>query len=193
MCALANLTCFATAHAAAPDEVSPDVRARFHVAPAEDAAGTAERLLRVWVNGVDAGVQRVLLQAGQPVLPADVATTLRLQAPDAGLVLQRARELTYSLTEASGELHITVPEASLLPLTIGAPGIADLRLSPESWGVWVDYDVNMRLGASGLGGGGYAQLRATGPDVSAVSSWASSAATQTEDSGCRCPFRGGWV
>lgn len=177
LAALATLPCcwLAAASALAADAVPAEVQARFHVAPGEAVEAPSERLLRIWVNDVDAGVQRVSMRAGQVVLPPAVAATLRLRAPATGLVLQATRDLSFTLTVATGELHIVASEASLLPLSIGVPGLADLRLSPEAWGAWLDYDINMRLGRGGLGGGGFAQLHATGPDFTGLSSWAFSA------------------
>ena len=165
----------ATVHAAAPDD-SPS---RFRTAPAEVA--DQKVLARVSVNGVDQGIHEIRVSGDKVSVPRASLSELRLGnlASDA-LELVPGGAVAYRWDAPKSELSMTVGASSLQSLRIGADGDSgqQLVLSPEAWGGWANYDLNVRrsfggtpAGARTLGAGGIVGFHGTGPDVAANSTW----------------------
>ena len=171
----------APAWAAMPDD---DLASRFATAP--ESTGEQRQLTQVTLNGVDCGTQLIQVSKGRVTLPAATVRALGLVGrPDEALDLSAARGVAAKLDEAQATLTLTVP-VSMLAAQRFAPDVdaTPVRLSPETWGVYVDYDANVRheFGpvtsgsnfntlssgnrSTGFGDwGGIADLRVLAPDV----------------------------
>jgi outer membrane usher protein len=110
-------------------------------------------------------------------MPPDTVRGLRLTPAATGVL--HATELapgTYNLDRAGGTVAITAPATAFELITLTPFGaLADQPLSPETGGLYLNYDVNARHarsgGASHDGYGGFASLHAFAPDFVANSGW----------------------
>ena len=190
--ALAMMACAGAVRAAARQD--DNLASRFATAP--ETAPDQQQLVQVEVNGVDLGNQLVRVSHGRITLPPATVSALRLaRRPGEALDLSPGSGITSRFDEARAALSLTVP-VSMLASQRFAPEADEtkVRLSPETWGAYVNYDVNFRhefggmspngtpgavLGgasgarSSGLGTwGGLAELRALAPDVVGGFGWA---------------------
>jgi outer membrane usher protein FimD/PapC len=107
-----------------------------HFRTAPEAVPPQMQLVQIFVNGVDAGLNQIIVSSGSVSLPASTVAALRI-AGIAGdpLVLTGRADIGSEFDEAKSVLNLTVPIAMLGPnrLDLGPPG-SDLALSPETWG-----------------------------------------------------------
>ena len=179
---------------------SDDLASRFATAP--EAAPDQQQLVLVEVNGIKFGSQLIRVAQGRITLPAATVVTLGITGPARQpLELSPASEITSRHDEALGTLSLTVP-ASRLASQRFAPeaGAARVNLSPETWGAYVNYDLNARhdfgpstTGTSQTSGspgrkassfgswGGFAELRVLGPDAIGGFGWAYDSSRLTRD------------
>jgi len=189
-CAVAGaLMLCATAQAENPANSPGDTQEALasHFLTAPEAVPPQMQLVQIFVNGVDAGLQQIIVSSGTVALPAATVAALRI-AGIAGdpLVLSGRADIGSQFDEAKSLLNLTVPIAMLGPnrLDFGPEG-RDLALSPETWGAYVNYDVNARRGfggttngtgtigaGAGLQWGGLFDLNAMMPDFIGHNSWA---------------------
>lgn len=160
-----------------------DLASRFVTAP--DTAPDQRRLVQIEMNGVDFGLQLIELSGhGAITLPPETVRALHLvSGSQQALELSRESGVVAHYDEPQATLALAVP-TSLLAAQHFAPEMdaGQFRLSPETWGVYANYDVNLRhdLGSSAAaaGGGklgswgGLADVRALGPDVAGSFGWA---------------------
>jgi hypothetical protein len=150
--AVALLLCGA-AQAENPAATQEALASHFRTAP--EAVPPQMQLVQIFVNGVDAGLNQIIVSSGSVSLPAATVAALRI-AGIAGdpLVLTGRADIGSELDEAKSVLNLTVPIAMLGPnrLDLGPEG-RDLALSPETWGAYVNYDVNARRGFGGTTNG----------------------------------------
>ncbi len=155
----------AWAAATAPDD---DLASRFVTAP--ETAPDQQQLVEIEVNGVDFGIQPIRVSHGKVTLPPATVTALRIAGrPGQSLELTQASGITSRFNEARATLALTVPVGKLTAQRFAPEGDeAAVRLSPETWGVYVNYDVNLRhtLGSGSAGTSG-TEPRARAPRVSA--------------------------
>lgn len=177
---LALLVLSGMAEAASPTDIQEALASHFRTAP--EAVPPQVQLVRIFVNGVDSGLHQIVVSAGSIALPAPTVAALRIAAaPGEVLVLTGRADLTAQFDEAKSALDLTVPISMLGParLNIG-PDNAELRLSPETWGAYANYDVNVRRGfgpqtnqtgttgsGAGFQWGGLFDLNGLGPDFAA--------------------------
>lgn len=162
---------------ASADQPDQGLSRLFRTAPEQEAAGTV--LLEVTLNGLPAGVLPFILNEGSVVLPAETAHALRIRSTSAEPVdLSKVRSIEYRLDKKAGTIRITAPPSAFATMDIlpGAGAASPvMTLSPETWGVFANYDVNARryFSSTGpqVGYGGFADLRAFAPDFAAASSW----------------------
>lgn len=169
-----------------------DLASRFATAP--EAAPDQQQLVLVEANGVAFGSQLIRVSKGKVSLPAATLRALGIAGrPDESLDLAPESGITFRLDEGKGTLSLTVPVSRLATQRF-APEADTVRidLSPETWGAYVNYDLNVRrdFGPSAnansfnLGGtsntrssrfgswGGLADLRVLAPDVVGGFGWA---------------------
>ena len=173
------------ARAEPPGNTQEALASHFRTAP--EAVPPQMQLVQIFVNGVDAGLHQIIVSSGTVSLPAATLAALRI-AGVAGdpLVLTGRADIGSQFDEAKSRLDLTVPIAMLGPnrLDLGHPG-SDLALSPETWGAYVNYDVNARRGfggttngtgtigaGAGMQWGGLFDLNALAPDFIGHNSWA---------------------
>ena len=187
--AMVALLLCGTAQAENPADRSGDTQEAMasHFLTAPEAVPPQMQLVQIFVNGVDAGLQQIIVSSGTVALPAATVAALRI-AGIAGdpLVLSGRADIGSQFDEAKSVLNLTVPIAMLGPnrLDFGPEG-RDLALSPETWGAYVNYDVNARRGfggttngtgtigaGAGLQWGGLFDLNAMMPDFIGHNSWA---------------------
>src|SRR5436309_6001782 len=141
------------ARAEGPADTQEALASHFRTAP--EAVPPQMQLVQIFVNGVDAGLHQIIVSSGTVSLPA--ATLAALRIPNAGgdpLVLTGRADIGAQFDEAKSQLNLTVPVSMLGPnqFDLGPPG-SDLALSPETWGAYVNYDVNARRGFGGTTNG----------------------------------------
>ena len=144
-----------------------------HFATAPEAAPDQQQLVSVEVNGVDVGTQLIRVAQGAISLPPATVGALGIVGrPGTSLDLSPASGITYKLDEAKGTLTLVVPASKLTSQRFAPDADAvQVRLSPETWGAYVNYDVNIRhdlgqlvgSGPSTLGGTASAQKTGFGP------------------------------
>jgi outer membrane usher protein len=167
---------------AAPVRADDGLADRFSavLAPDTEVAANQQLLFDIIVNGVDQGVMKVERTGGRVVLPKATLAALRL--PGDRLDLAATPDIHYSVEETTSVLRLTVPVALLGRQTLAVQERSDVLLSPEVWGGWINYNVNVRKDlATGSGSspdanavawGGEADLNLTGPDLVGGSGWA---------------------
>ncbi len=172
-----------TARAAARQD--DDLASRFMTAP--EVVSDQRLLVEVKVNGVASGTLPILVSKGRITLPAATVRELGIAGrPGQALALSPESGITARLDEATGTLALTVPVGRLATRRFAPEGgAAAVRLSPETWGAYVNYDLNARhalgqasngaplgSGSGGFGWGGIAELRVLAPDVVGGFGWA---------------------
>jgi outer membrane usher protein len=179
-CVMASLLCPEKADAAAP--AADDLASHFRTAP--EAPPTHQALVQIIVNGVDSGILPVTVSGEKISLPPATATALRIRNPSgAALDLASRPDIASKFDEAQSVLKLTVAIPALVPAHFGGSGTEDIQLSPETWGAYTNYDVNIRralaqttgLTAGQTGGiawGGLFDLNGLGPDLVGHSAWA---------------------
>ncbi len=172
------LSCGGLARAAGPVD---DLASRFVTAP--ETAAEQQLLVRVELNGVDFGNQLIRVSRGGGItLPGATVRALRLKGrPGVPLEVSPASGIVARLDPSRTTLALTAP-ASMLAAQLFAPELdeASVHLSPETWGAYVNYDLNARhafshggASAPGLGSwGGLADLRVLAPDMAGGFGWA---------------------
>src|SRR5438128_8289799 len=174
-----------------PNDTQEALASHFRTAP--EAVPPQMQLVQIFVNGVDSGLHQIIVASGTVSLPAPTVVALRIAGvPGDTLILTGRADITSRFDEAKSVLNLTVPIAMLGPnrLNLG-PDNRELSLSPETWGTYANYDVNLRrsfgaaqngtgtIGAgTGLRWGGLLDLNGLGPDLIAHSSWAYDSARQ---------------
>lgn len=142
-----------------------------HTAP--DTLPDQKMLVRITLNGLDQGEQIVWVTSDGVTLPPDTLHALHLAAKDQANWQLRAEDgVRYNLDIAGSALSLDLP-ASRFEIQRFAPDAPTLevKLSPETWGAYVDYDINVRSSFAGaragatLAFGGLADLRLLGPDL----------------------------
>ena len=179
-----------TARAAATQD--DDLASRFATAP--DTAPDQQQLVQIEINGVDLGNQLIKVFKGRVTLPFATLAALGIAGrPRTSLDLSSETRIATRFDEAKSTLALTVP-VSMLSAQRFAPEVDDVqvRLSPETWGAYVNYDFNLRYdfgqsmtgtsagregsvsrGRSSFGAvGGLAELRVLAPDVVGSGGWA---------------------
>ena len=153
-------------HARAQD-ASQEVMKRFRTAPQE--TGQQELLLTAYVNKVSSGLVKIKASDEHLVIPAEAARALRLKGGGKGdITFDKGGRVSWILDAARGNITIDIPPDMLGVLDLTREIDASLRLSPEKWGAWVDYDLNLRrplYGPGKLSYGGLLGLTVSGPDV----------------------------
>lgn len=117
-----------------------------HFTTAPDTASDQQQLVQVEVNGLAAGDQIIRVSQGLVTLPAASVQALGIVGkPDASLVLSPASGIAVRFEEAQGKLSLGVPVSRLAKRRF-APDVDNTRarLSPESWGAYVNYDMSLR-------------------------------------------------
>ena len=157
---------------------SADIPRQPTAATRQNSGGSNDLILRLDVDGLDEGEHRIsVLPDGSVRVDREVARVLRLGATARdGSAMLPPSNVTIDRSASTGVLRL--PAGARLPLELSAPmGNSILRNSPETWGAWVDYDVNLRTditqGSSRprVGGGGLVNFRGAAPDFRVGSSW----------------------
>ena len=170
----------------APAAAGADNSLAAHFRTAPDAPPTQQELVDILVNGVPAGTLPIIVSNGSVTLPRSTLNALRITGiAGESLPLAGRSDIAYRLDEVKSVLSLTVPVAMLGLVRLGSGANGDaVRLSPETWGGFVNYDVNARRGFGGAAGtgstggtggfawGGLADIHGLGPDVVANSGWA---------------------
>lgn len=164
-----------------------------HFRTAPEAVPPQVQLVQVFVNGVDAGLHQIVVASGTVALPAATLRALRIpSAPGETMVVTGRADILSQFDEAKSVLNLTVPIALLRPDRFDMrPENPELELSPESWGAYANYDLNLRRGfgptqngtgtrgaGTGFRGGGLFDLNAFAPDFLGHNSWAYDSARQ---------------
>src|SRR5260370_7224820 len=179
------------ARAEGPADTQEALASHFRTAP--EAVPPQMQLVQIFVNGVDSGLPKIIVSSGPVSLPASTVAALRIAGlPGDTLVLSGRADITSRFDEAKSVLDLTVPIAMLGPnrLNLG-PANRELSLSPETWGTYANYDVNLRRGfgaaqnstgtigaGAGLRWGGLFDINGLGPDLAAHNSLAYDSARQ---------------
>src|SRR5947209_17257530 len=191
--ALVLLLCAPKANADSniPSGTQEALASHFRTAP--EAVPPQMHLVQIFVNGVDAGLHQIIVSSGAVSLPVTTLAELRISGvPSDPLVLTVRADIDSQFDEAKSVLNLTVPIAMLGPtrLDLGSTG-RELALSPETWGAYTNYDVNLRRAfggttsgigpintGAGLQWGGLFDLNALAPDFVGHNSWAYDSARQ---------------
>jgi outer membrane usher protein len=133
------------------------------------------RLLRIYVNDVDQGVQVAVTSGQRVTLPRETLQALRIDGDK--LELPGDGHVRWTLDYAGGTLYLWVPSSAFSVLHLGVQSASPDHLSEETWATWVNYDANARTTVSGrtsgeAGWGGDANLIASGPDFIGSAGWA---------------------
>lgn len=158
-----------------------EASSRFRVAP--DSVADQQRIVKVMLNGVSCGEQVVQVSGAGTVitLPPAVVEALRLNTGGAALRLGSDPRIKSKYDEFSGTLSLTVPVEMLRPQRLTPDTLAPSPLSPETWGLLINYDLNLRdnfadshqrARSGGAQWGGAADLNLLAPDVIGQSGWA---------------------
>ena len=153
---------------------------QFRVAPEITADQTL--LLQVTLNGLDHGTQAVKTDGDVLILPPETLRALHVQAaPGQSVRLKPGNGTRIKLDVAASTLVLDLPPSAfeLQRFAPDAPRTPSV-LSQESWGTFLNYDLNMRrpiAGASethgdGTAFGGLADFHFLGPDLTGSSGWA---------------------
>ena len=127
-----------------------DLASHFTTAP--EVAPDQRQLVQVEVNGVSLGNHLIRVSNGKIALPPETLRALGITG-DSGDLLDLLPEsgITYRFDERQGQLSLVVPVAKLTSQRF-APDVSatQVTISPETWGAYVNYDMNLRheLGAS---------------------------------------------
>jgi outer membrane usher protein FimD/PapC len=171
--------------AGAQDRVPDEVLSRFRTAPEPPsssplaASSSGLVILRLKVDDVDEGEHRVeVLPSGELRLPPEVAARLRIRRSGAdGSALLPAQAVTLDMASSAAAVRTAAGDRRPLGILVEG-GDRARRNSPESWGVWAEYDVNLRADIApgtkriGFGGGALVAARGAWPDFRVTSSWA---------------------
>ncbi len=163
-----------------------------HFVTAPDTAPDQQQLVQVTVNGIDAGPQMVKVSNGKITLPPATLKAIGITGrPGEPLDLSTESGISAHFDESQATLSLVVPPSRLASQRF-APEMdrVQVHLSPETWGAYVNYDLNLRhefgqdsaatvasIGgsgarSSGFAGGGLAELRALAPDLFGSFGWA---------------------
>jgi outer membrane usher protein len=162
-----------------PTEGQAGLASHFRTAP--EAISPQVQLVQIFVNGVDAGFHQIIVAAGSISLPAATIAALRIASVSGDtLVLTGRADIASQFDEAKSVLNLTVPISMLGPSQLNLLPGGELTLSPETWGTYVNYDMNMRRAfggpttgpGAGLRWGGLFDLNGLGPDLIGHNSWA---------------------
>jgi outer membrane usher protein len=179
-CVMAFVPCAEQTSAAAA--AADDLASHFRTAP--EAPPTHQALVQIIVNGVDSGILPITVSGNAISLPPETAAALRVRnPPGAALDLATRPDIASQFDEAKSVLKLTVPIPALEPARFGGSGNEDIQLSPETWGAYTNYDVNLRhalsqttsLAASQtstIPWGGFFDLNGLGPDFVGHGAWA---------------------
>lgn len=149
--AVLALTCGRAGQAIA--EPDADLASHFKAAP--DTAPDQQQLVHLEANGVDFGFQPILVAKGKVTLPPETVHVLGIIGrPGSDLELSPESGVTFELDESQGTLSLAVPVSKLASQRF-APDIdpVQVHLSPETWGAYVNYDLNLRHDFGQLLGG----------------------------------------
>jgi len=132
------------ARAEGPTDTQEALASHFRTAP--EAVPPQMQLVQIVVNGVDAGLHQIIVASGTVSLPAPTVAALRIAGvPGDTLLLTGRADITSRFDEAKSVLDLTVPIAMLGPARLNlGPDNRELSLSPETWGAYANYDVNLR-------------------------------------------------
>ena len=121
-----------------------DLASRFAVAP--DSPPPQQLLVSIEINGIDCGDHVVQISGKEITLSPATLLKLHIRNNSAsGLSLMKARNLHYDYDVVNGHLALQVPSAMLAPQAFAPEDHSDdIHLSPETWGAYLDYDVNVR-------------------------------------------------
>lgn len=151
----------------------------------------AERrlLLDVTLNGLRVGVLQFIESQGRILIPPQTAHALRIRN-EAGEVLDpdTIAEVSYELNRPLGTISFDVPASQMSTLTLVSDLVpAPIALSPETAGVFVNYDMAVRKNSghqrSSVDYGGLAVVQAFAPDFIANSGWSYQSARPGAGSG----------
>ena len=170
--------------AAVPAAAQNDLASRFATAP--DSAPDQQQLVQIKVNGISYGDLLIHISHGNISLPAATVHALGLNGHRGqSLELSTQTVISYRFVEQQGMLTLSVP-VDLLSAQHFAPDLGERRphLSPETWGAYANYDLNVRhefagdVGSTGAAAGsasywgGDANLRLLAPDFVGGFGWA---------------------
>jgi outer membrane usher protein len=147
----------------------------FKTAPEQPPDGAL--VLDVTLNGVPMGPMNFVASGQELSVPLDTVRALRLKPAATGVLqVTRLAPETYKLDRAGGTVAITAPADAFELITLTPFGAQTAqRLSPETGGLYLNYDVNARHArsttASHDGYGGFASVHAFAPDFVANSGW----------------------
>lgn len=134
-------------------------------------------LLDVTLNGLQAGVLPFVESKGRILIPAQTARALRIRSNVNGLFNpSTVTSIDYELNRQLGTISFDVPASQMLTLTL-EPDLmpAKIRLSPETTGLFVNYDLAVRKNSGSSDPsttyGGLAVVQAFRPDFAASSGW----------------------
>jgi outer membrane usher protein len=181
---MALVFCAEPANAAATRAATPaaaaadDLASHFHTAP--EAPPTHQALVQIIVNGVDAGILPIIVLGNAISLPPETAAALRVRGPPgAALDLATRPDITSQFDEAQSVLKLTIPIPALEAAHFGGSDTEEIKLSPETWGAYANYDVNIRRGlgqtlgqTDGTNWGGLFDINGLGPDFLGHGAWA---------------------
>lgn len=164
-----------------PGNTPQELASHFRTAP--ETVGPQEQLVQIFVNGVDAGFHQITVADGSVALPPSTSAALRITGvPTGPLTLSGRTDIGMQFDEAKSVLKLTVPISLLGPSHLSLAPETDLSLSPETWGVYGNYDVNLRrsfgaatsgpFGGGGFQWGGLFDIDAVGPDLVGHNGWA---------------------
>src|SRR5216683_2042353 len=142
-----------TARAGDPTETQEALASHFRTAP--EAVPPQMQLVQIFVNGVDAGLHQIIVSSGSVLLPAPTVAALRIVGVAGNpLALADQADIGSQFDEAKSLLNLTVPVSMLSPsrFDLGPQG-RELTLSPETWGTYANYDINVRRGFGGATNG----------------------------------------
>ena len=160
---------------------SRELSDNFRTAP--EAVSEQTISAKIIINDVEAGYHDIKVNGDKIVLPHSTLSALRLEGlSHTDLSLKQGMEaLIWKWDPKSGTLVLKVKPGVLGPLVLGATDDTVIRLSPETTGAWVNYDMNIRRSfgkgalpgkqALGFDAGGIAELNATAPDYGFYGAW----------------------
>lgn len=134
-------------------------------------------LLDVTLNGVASGVLPFIEFRGNILIPAETARYLRIRSdPLTPLDPALMASVNYLLDRPRGAISLEVLASQLTTLTLETVQAAPTaQLSPESLGMFVNYDISVRQDATDgqrqNSYGAFTQLNAFAPDFKATSGW----------------------
>lgn len=140
-------------------------------------------LLDVTLNGVRVGVLPFVASKGRVLIPPQTAEVLRIRSSaNEAVDLATFGLISYELSRQRGTLDLDVPVSQMTTLTLGSAHRPIITLSPETTGVFVNYDIGVRKHSgnqrSSTDYGGLAVIQGFGPDYIANSGWSYQSAGQ---------------